>query len=87
MLTTILLPFIFQVGRIFFVLGAHAHQNAAVLDALLVVLDTLFRNVPADQRANHAATGSASAGTGNGCGQRAGDASVEPYIAGPTDDS
>ena len=43
------------------VLGAHAHQNAAVLDAFLVVLDPFFWNVPADQGADDAPAGRAHA--------------------------
>ena len=71
-------PLALEVARILVGSRRHAHQDAAVLDAFLVVLDALLRNAPADQRADDAAGRRAGAGTGNGGGQRAGDDEAEP---------
>ena len=48
--------------RIFFGTRLHGHQDAAFLDALLVVLDSFLRDAPADQHAQQAAGRAASAG-------------------------
>ena len=57
----------------------HTHQDATLLHAFFVFLDAFLRHVPADQRPNQPAAGSASAGTGNGCRNRAGNHQAEAW--------
>ena len=66
-----------EVVRVLVRARRHAHQDAAVLDAFLVVLDALFRDAPADQRADDAAGRRTGAGAGDRGGKRAGDDEAE----------
>jgi hypothetical protein len=53
--------------------GPHTHQNAAVLDAFLVLFDAFFWNAPANERAYDAAGCRSGSRSGDCCGERAGD--------------
>ena len=55
----------------------HADQDAAIANALVVVLDALLGHVPADQRADDAARGCACTGASDCRGQRPGDDKTE----------
>jgi hypothetical protein len=72
-LAAMLLPARLEVARVFVGTRLDAHQDAAVLDALFVVLDALFGNAGADQRADQTTGNSARARAGEPCGQRPGD--------------
>ena len=71
------LPRVLEVARVLVVARPHGHQDAAFADALVVLLDALFRDAPADQRADDAAGRRTGAGAGDRRGQRAGDDQAE----------
>jgi len=62
-LGTVALPLVFEILRVFFGARRHAHQDAAFLDAGLVVLHAFLRDAPADHRADEAAGPSATPGS------------------------
>jgi hypothetical protein len=70
-------PRVLQVGRVFVAARAHRHQDAAFADALVVLLDALFRYAPADQRADDAAGGRAGTRAGDRRRERTGDDQAE----------
>ena len=66
-----------EVGRVLVAARTHRHQDAALADAVVVLLDALFRDAPADQRADDAAGRRTGTGAGDRRGERAGDDEAE----------
>src|ERR1039457_1059327 len=63
---------------VFVIFGAHAHQYAALFEAILIPLDAFLRYSPTHQRADQTPASSACARTGySGC-QRPGDNKTKP---------
>src|ERR1700712_4458428 len=65
-------PVLLQVFSVLVISGAHAHQDAAFLDAFLGLLAALFGDAPADQGAYDAAGSSTSSGASDGGRERTG---------------
>ena len=65
-----LTPFALKVACILFRSRANAHQDAAFLETLLVMLHALLRNARADQRTDEATRGAACTSTGQRGRQR-----------------
>jgi hypothetical protein len=72
------LPRALEVARVFLAARPDGHQDAAFADALVVLLDALLGDSPADQRADDAAGRRAGARAGDRRRQRAGDDEPEP---------